>query len=199
MIMTASSSQMLWYATRSTGLVAFVLLTAVVVLGVLTSMRAETAQWPRFAVQDLHRRMSLLAMVFVGLHVVTTVTDAFAPIGWVSVVVPFTSPYRRLALGLGTAALDLLLAVTISSLLRRLITHRTWRAIHWLAYASWPLALFHAAGSGTDRRLGWVQGLALACVVAVLGVLAVRLVVGQSRRARAARQTAVLPLPGSRR
>ena len=89
-------------------------------------------------------------MVFVGLHVVTTVSDAFAPIGWLSVVVPFTSPYRRLWLGLGTISVDVLLAVTISSLLRQRINPRTWRALHWLAYASWPLAVVHGLGTGTD-------------------------------------------------
>jgi predicted ferric reductase len=178
----ATSSQLLWYATRSTGIVAFVLLTAVVVLGVLTTVRAETVRWPRFAVQDLHRRISLLTMVFIGAHVLTTVTDAYAPIGWVSIVVPFSSPYRRFWLGLGTAAVDLLLAVIISSLLRGAISHRMWRALHWLAYAAWPLALVHAVGTGTDHRLGWAQLLGVACMAAVLGAVAVRLVIGRSDR-----------------
>lgn len=181
-MIATSSSQFLWYATRSTGIVAFVLLTAVVVLGVLTTVRAETKRWPRFAIQDLHRRMSLLAMVFIGAHVLTTVTDAYAPIGWVSVVVPFSSPYRRFWLGLGTAAVDLLLAVTISSLIRGAITHRTWRALHWLAYASWPLALFHAVGTGTDHHLGWAQLLGVVCTAAVLAAVATRLVLNRSGR-----------------
>ena len=177
--MTAvTSSQWLWYSTRATGLVALVLLTASVVIGVLTSVRFGTGNWPRFTFQDLHRRVSLLAVVFVGLHVVTTVSDSFAPIGWLAVVVPFTSPYRRLWLSFGTISVDLLLAVTISSLLRQRINPRTWRALHWLAYASWPLAVVHGLGTGTDPHLGWVIVLVVGCVAAVLGALAWRLASG---------------------
>jgi DMSO/TMAO reductase YedYZ heme-binding membrane subunit len=177
--MTAvTTSQWLWYSTRATGLVALVLLTASVVIGVLTSVRFGTRSWPRFTFQDLHRRISLLAMVFVGLHVITTVSDSFAPIGWISVVVPFTSPYRRLWLSLGTISVDLLLAVTISSLLRQRINPRTWRALHWLAYASWPLAVVHGLGTGTDPHLGWVLVLVVGCVAAVLAVVVWRLVSG---------------------
>ncbi len=175
--MTAvTSSQWLWYTTRATGIVALVLLSASVVLGILTSVRLGTRTWPRFTIQDLHRRVSLLAMVFVGLHVVTTVSDAFAPIGWLSVVVPFASPYRRLWLGLGTVAIDLLLAVTISSLLRQKLNPRTWRALHWLAYASWPLAVVHGLGTGTDPHLEWVLVVVVGCVVSVLAALLWRLV-----------------------
>ncbi len=177
--MTAvTSSQWLWYTTRATGIVALVLLSASVVLGILTSVRLGTRLWPRFTIQDLHRRVSLLAMVFVGLHVVTTVSDAFAPIGWLSVVVPFASPYRRLWLGLGTVAVDLLLAVAISSLVRQKINPRTWRVLHWLAYASWPLAVVHGLGTGTDPHLEWVLVLVVGCAVAVLSALVWRLVAG---------------------
>ena len=178
LITAATSSQLLWYTTRTTGIVALVLLTASVVLGILTSVRFGTEQWPRFAVQSVHRRVSLLAVVFVALHVVTTVSDSYAPIGWLSVVVPFTSAYRRLWLGLGTAALDLLLAVTVSSLIRQKISPRSWRALHWLAYASWPLAVVHSLGTGTDPRLDWVILLVVACVASVLAALAWRLVAG---------------------
>ena len=181
----ATTSQLLWYTTRATGIVALVLLTGSVVLGVLTSVRHETRSWPRFTFQDLHRRISLLAVVFVALHVVTTVSDSFAPIGWVSVVIPFTSQYRRLWLGLGTVAVDLLLAVTVSSLLRQRINPRTWRALHWLAYASWPFAVVHGLGTGTDPHLRWMILLVAACLVAVVAAIAWRLVAGWPARASA--------------
>ena len=176
--MIATSSHLLWYTTRATGVVALVLLTGTVVLGVLTSVRFGTTQWPRFALADLHRRVSLLSMVFIALHVVTTVSDSYAPIGWVSAFVPFTSSYRRLWLGLGTVAVDLLLAVTVSSLLRQRISHRAWRALHWLAYASWPVALLHGLGTGTDPHLRWMVLLTIACVAAVLTSIGWRLVSG---------------------
>lgn len=177
-MLIASSSQLMWYSTRATGVVALLLLTATVVLGVLTSVRFGTARWPRFATQDLHRSVSLLAMAFVGLHVLAAVSDSFAPIGWLSVIVPFTSPYRRFWLGLGTASVDVLLAVLISSLVRQHISHRLWRLLHWLAYASWPLALFHSLGTGTDPHLGWMVLLVVVCVAAVLGAIGWRLVAG---------------------
>jgi DMSO/TMAO reductase YedYZ heme-binding membrane subunit len=184
-VIAATSSQLLWYTTRATGVVALVLLTASVVLGIVTSVRWGTRHWPRFAFQDLHRRISLLSVVFVALHVVTTVTDSFAPIGWISVVVPFTSPYRRLWLGLGTVALDLLLAVAISSVLRRCIAPRAWRALHWLAYACWPLAIVHGFGTGTDPHLRWMLVALTGCVAAVLAAVVWRLAVGWPDRAGA--------------
>jgi DMSO/TMAO reductase YedYZ heme-binding membrane subunit len=173
-----SGSQALWYTTRATGIVALVLLTMTVALGILTTVRFESPTWPRFTLSLLHRRVSLITMVFLGVHVVSTVLDSFAPIGLVSVVVPFTSPYRRLWLGLGTIAFDLLLAVGVSSLLRQRINPRTWRAIHWLSYAVWPVALVHAFGTGTDPRLHWVLLVVVACVAAVGVAVAWRLVSG---------------------
>jgi len=182
--MIATSSHLLWYTTRATGVVALVLLTGTVVLGVLTSVRFGTPRWPRFALQDIHRRVSLLAVVFIGFHVLTTVSDSYAPIGWVSVFVPFTSPYRRLWLGLGTVAVDLLLAVSISSLLRQRINHRVWRGLHWLAYASWPVALMHGLGTGTDAHLGWMVLLTVLCVTSMLAAIGWRLVSSWPARAR---------------
>ena len=175
----------LWYMTRATGIVAMVLLSATVVLGITTSVRHATPEWPRFAWQDLHRRLSLLSTVFIGLHIATTVADGYAPIGWISALVPFTSPYRRLWLGLGTVGVDLLLAVGITSLLRSRISPALWRGVHWLAYLCWPVALLHSLGTGTDPRLTWVAGLLAACVAAVVAAVAWRIARGWPVRAGA--------------
>ena len=158
---------MLWYATRATGLVSLVLLTATMVLGMLTATRVSGRRWPRFATQDLHRRVSLTSLVFLAGHIVTSVLDSYVHIGWIAVVVPFASGYRRAGIGLGAVAVDLLLAVAVSSMLRPRIRARTWRALHWLAYASWPVAAVHGFTMGTDMRLRWVTALALGCVTAV--------------------------------
>jgi methionine sulfoxide reductase heme-binding subunit len=183
--MIATTSQLLWYATRATGVVALVLLTATVVLGIATTSRLSTYNWPGFAWQDIHRRMSLLSVVFVGLHVLTTVTDAYVPIGWVSAVVPFASPYKTFWMGLGTLSVDLMLAVVISSLLRRWIDAGVWRALHWLAYASWPVAVAHTLGTGTDARFGWMLVLVACCVGAVAVALSLRFVARWTARAGA--------------
>jgi methionine sulfoxide reductase heme-binding subunit len=169
------TTQTLWYLTRSTGIVALVLLTATMVLGVLTSGRIVTEQWPGFTWQDLHRRLSLLAVIFLGFHIATTVADGYVPVGWVSAIVPFTSPYRRLWLGLGTLAVDVLLAVGISSLLRSRIRASSWRALHWLAYLCWPLAVAHGLGIGTDAGTEWVLVVVAVCVASVVGSVAWRL------------------------
>ena len=111
----------------------------------------------------LHRNLTLLALVFVAAHVVTTVADGFAPIGLLDAVVPFVSPYRPIWLGLGAVAFDLLLALVVTSLLRARIGYRSWRVVHWLAYAAWPVALVHALGTGSDARIGWFALLGFGC------------------------------------
>ncbi|HEY2372149.1 MAG TPA: ferric reductase-like transmembrane domain-containing protein [Gaiellaceae bacterium] len=161
------SAHVLWFVTRGAGIVSLLLLTAVVVLGVAGATRWRNARWPRFVVAGLHRNLTLLALALIAIHVITTVTDGYAPISFVSAVLPFTSPYRPLWLGLGAIAFDLLLALTVTSLLRMRIGYRTWRALHWFAYASWPIALVHALGTGSDARMSWLQLVAAVCVAAV--------------------------------
>jgi sulfoxide reductase heme-binding subunit YedZ len=161
------TSTSLWYATRASGIVALVLLTLTMVLGLVTTNRPRAKNWPGFAQQEIHRRISILAVVFLALHVLTSILDTYVNIGWLAVVVPFTSPYSRFWVGLGTVALDLMIAVFVSSLLRARLRPGTWRAIHWLAYASWPVALAHTFGLGTDAGEEWVIILGAVCVIAV--------------------------------
>jgi hypothetical protein len=96
------------------------------------------------------------------------VLDGFAPITLLDGVLPFLSPYRPLWLGLGTLSFDLLLAIAITSMVRRRLGYRAWRAIHWLAYASWPVAVLHGLGTGSDVKQWWMLALTAACIVAVL-------------------------------
>ncbi len=165
------NSTALWYTTRATGMVALVLLTITMVLGVATVKRAKARGWPGFAQQELHRRTSVIAVVFVGIHVLTSVLDTYVTIGWGSVVVPFTSTYSRFWVGVGTVALDLMLAVFLSSLLRSRMKPGTWRSVHWLAYLCWPVALAHTFGMGTDSGEPWVLALGWLCVLSVGGAL----------------------------
>ena len=153
LIGAASNGKALWYLTRSTGLVALVLLTATVVLGVVASVGWTTERWPRFLSQDVHRNLSLFCVGFVAIHVITTVSDGYVPIGFADAFVPFRTPYRPLYVGLGALTFDLLLAVLITSALRHRIGFASWRFVHWLAYLCFPIALFHSLGSGTDAPL----------------------------------------------
>jgi DMSO/TMAO reductase YedYZ heme-binding membrane subunit len=164
-----------WYASRGTGIVSLVLLTLVVALGVAGSLRLRAERWPRFLVVGLHRNLTLLALAFLGVHIATSVLDSFAPIGLRDALVPFLASYRPIWLGLGAVAFDLLLALTLTSLLRARVGYRAWRALHWLAYGAWPVALAHGLGTGSDVRFGWMQALTVACVLLVLAAVARRL------------------------
>ncbi len=167
-----------WYLTRSSGAVALILLTLALVLGVVDVRRWSTQKWPRFVVDSLHRNVSLLALAFVGLHILTAVLDSFAPISLINAVVPFTGSYRPFWLGLGALSFDLMLAVILTSLLRRRMGHSTWRAVHWLSYASWPIALLHGLGTGSDVKSNWMLALSLGCLIAVLAATSVRVAAG---------------------
>ena len=157
-----------WYLARGTGAVALVLLTASVVLGIVGSVRFTAPRWPRFAIDTVHRDVSLLVLVVLAIHIVTSVLDGFAPIRLFDGVIPFVTPYRPLWMGLGTLSFDLLLAIAITSLVRRRLGYRAWRAVHWLAYASWPVAVLHGLGTGSDVKQWWMLGLTAACIMAVL-------------------------------
>ena len=165
----------LWYATRAAGLVTLLLLTASVLLGVLTAGRFASPRWPRFLTAGLHRNLSLLALAFVVLHVGTTVLDSYTSIQLSAAFIPFISGYKRIWLGLGAIALDLLIAVLATSLLRTRLGYRAWRLVHWCGYACWPVAVAHGAGAGTDSRTSWAAAMTVGCVAAVAAAVAWRL------------------------
>ena len=165
----------LWYTTRATGVVALLLLTATVALGVAGTARFSTERLPGVVRSGLHRNLSLLTVAFVATHVVSTVLDPYAGIGIVSAVIPFSSAYRPLWLSLGTVAFDMLLALVVSSMLRTRLPYRVWQGVHWLAYACWPVALWHGLGTGTDSRLSWLLVLDGLCILIVAAAVLWRL------------------------
>ena len=165
----------LWYATRGAGVVSLVLLTGVVVLGIVSAMRWQTASWPRFLTTGFHRNLALSTLIFLAIHVVTAVVDPFTALGWEAAIVPFSSPYRRFWLGLGVVGIYLLLAIVLTSLLRPLFGARVWRMVHWLAYAMWPVALVHSIGTGTDPRFAWMLAIEAICVGSIIAAMTWRL------------------------
>jgi predicted ferric reductase len=174
------STTLLWYTTRGAGAVSMVLLSGVVVLGILSALRVQTAGWPRFLTTGLHRNLALMTLVFLALHIVTAVIDPFTHLGWLTAVVPFSSYYRTIWLGLGTIAFELLLAIVVTSLIRGFIGHVAWRLVHWLAYASWPIAIIHGIGTGTDTQSAWSIVLTIACVGSVAAAVGYRVLRGSS-------------------
>ena len=173
-----TSSTPFWFITRATGLVALVLLTASMALGLLAAVRYQSRRWPRFVTAGLHRNASVLACAFTAVHIITTLADGFVPIRLQDVVIPFISAYRPVWLGLGAIAFDLLLALTVTSLIRTRLSYRAWRLAHWTAYLCWPVAVLHGLGTGSDTPVRWVLALTLGCVAVVAGLLGWRLAYG---------------------
>jgi len=162
-----TQSTALWYASRATGVVSLLLLTGVTLLGVLVNRQGRLPGLPRFAVTGLHRNLSLLAVAFVAIHVITAVADPYVSIGLVATVIPFTSPYKPLWLGLGAISVDLVLALIVTSLARARLNRRLWRGLHWFAYLAWGSAVLHSLTSSTDLHRGPLLYLAIGCVLAV--------------------------------
>jgi predicted ferric reductase len=173
-----------WYLTRSTGAVSLILLTLSVALGVAGVSRFSSPRWPRFVLDSLHRNVSLLALAFLVVHILTAVLDSFAPISLTDAIVPFGGSYRPFWLGLGAIAFDLLLAVALTSMVRRRLGYGAWRATHWLAYACWPIAVLHGLGTGSDVKSTWLLALNIACLGVVALAVGVRAIVGWPDHAR---------------
>jgi hypothetical protein len=171
MLVAAASStgpSWYWYATRGLGIATLIVLTITVVLGVVTAVRWTGESTPAFVAADLHRNLSLVGVCLLAAHIVTTVLDPFAHISVRDVIIPVGAAYRPVWLGLGVVAAEILVAVAATSLLRERVGARTWRLIHWTAYASWPLAVVHGLGTGSDARAPWLIGVVASCVAAVL-------------------------------
>ncbi|MGC9221246.1 MAG: ferric reductase-like transmembrane domain-containing protein [Solirubrobacteraceae bacterium] len=173
-VLTATSSNWFWYFGRATGFVALILLTAILVLGITGRLRIASDRWPRFATAQLHRDLALLSVVVIAVHVAASMLDQWVHIPLSAAVIPFTSSYKPLLVGLGTTALDLMLALIVTSLLRHRLGLATWRNIHWLAYASWPIALLHGVSVGSDAGKPWGIAISASCVLVVAVALSAR-------------------------
>ena len=194
-----TQSTALWYASRATGVVSLLLLTGVTLLGVLVNRQGRLPGLPRFVVTGLHRNLSLLAVAFVALHVLTAVLDPYVTIGLVAIVIPFTSPYKPLWLGVGAISLDLVVALIVTSLARARINRRFWRALHWLAYLAWGSAVLHSLTSSTDLQSGVLLYLTIGCMAAVAGAVSWRIAQAGREVPREERAAATLDLMSPRR
>jgi methionine sulfoxide reductase heme-binding subunit len=188
-----------WYISRATGIVALLLLTVVFVFGILINRQGRLPGLPRFAVTDLHRNLSLLAVAFVAVHVLTAVLDTYVSIPLISGVIPFTSGYERLWLALGAIGFDLMLAMIVTSLIRGRLSRNLWRAIHLLAYLSWPVAFVHSLYSSRDLQRGWLLYLAVGCVVVLAAAVTWRLGSAARQVPRAKRVATLLAQPAATR
>ena len=164
-----------WALGRGTGVVALVLFTVAVVLGICARSGRSAPGLGRFGISDLHRTAALTGAALVGVHVSTLYFDPYAQLKLTDILLPFAASYRPVWLGLGTLALDTLAIVTVVSLLRHRVGPYVFKGVHWATYALWPMALLHAIGSGTDAGAMWLRTLAALCVSAVLTAVGWRL------------------------
>ena len=179
--MHLTSSPVDWYAARATGITAYLLVSAVVVLGLTMAAKKPFARWPRFTVEDVHRFGGLLVGSFVTIHVVTVAIDSWLPFSLQSIVVPFISRYRPIWVGLGIAAAELLVALAVTNHYRRRLPYTFWRRAHYLNFAVWAAVTVHGLGSGTDRSAPWALGVYAAAVSAVSAAIVWRAARGRVR------------------
>ncbi len=161
------SAETLWYVARAGGLIAWGLLAASVVWGLVLSTRV-LGRRPRPAwLLDLHRYLGGLGVIFVAVHVLAIMADSYVSFGPVAAFVPFASSWHPDAVACGIVALYLLLAVELTSLARRHLPLRIWRRVHYLSFAVFVLATAHGLSSGTDRD---TAAMLMTFVVVCIGV-----------------------------
>jgi len=168
--MHLTTSPIDWYAARAAGIVAYVLLSLVVCLGLAMAGKAPTRRWPKFTQEGIHRVGGLMVGTFIAIHIATIAADAYLPFKPVELLVPLASHYRAVWLGLGICAAELLLALAITNRLRKRLEHKTWRTIHYLNFAVWSAATLHSIGIGTDRSAPWMIAIDALAVGSVAGL-----------------------------
>jgi sulfoxide reductase heme-binding subunit YedZ len=182
MTATAAGSPALWFVSRGSGLALLVVLSVVMALGAATRTSSAPRRMPRLVWAELHRTLALFSVAFLALHVATAILDPYVSIGWAAALLPFTSGYRALAVGLGTLAVDLGGAVLLTSLVRGRLRWRAWRAVHWMAYLTWAAAFAHSLTAGSDLRTWWVAVITLGCAATVATAVLARLIHAGIRR-----------------
>jgi sulfoxide reductase heme-binding subunit YedZ len=171
-----------WYVERAGGILAFVLLTGSVALGLLLSNKSSLRRWPRFALEDVHRFVGLLAGAFIAIHVGALLVDNYMPFSLENVLVPGTDPYRPLAVAGGVIAAELLAALALANRYRKSLSYRFWRRTHYLNFAVWILAFVHGLFAGTDTGSAWAPAMYLGAASLVGGLTAARLIAPGARR-----------------
>lgn len=195
-----TDAPLLWFLNRGTGVVLLAVLSASMVLGVL-ALGGRAAgdgggRLPRFVTQSLHRNLALGSVLLVIAHATTAVVDEYVDIRWWQALVPFGASYEPLWLGLGTFSLDLMVAVSLTSLLRGRMRVGTWKLVHLTSWLAWAIGVVHGVGIGTDLRSvdAWTTWAALPSAVSVVVVLLAlgwRLTAGRDRHPVSGQRTPV--------
>ncbi|HZQ39115.1 MAG TPA: ferric reductase-like transmembrane domain-containing protein [Dehalococcoidia bacterium] len=184
-----------WYLSRATGFVAYLLLFVTVSLGLAIRTKALDRLVARWRVTDLHGFLSVLAGLFMAVHVAALLGDTFIGFSVVQLLMPFASPYEAVWTGTGQIVAYLLIAILISFPARRLIGYRAWRALHYLTLVAYLGALAHGVFTGTDSPQRWAQAVYLGTAGCVAALLLYR-IVAWNRRALSQHAARLRTLPG---
>ena len=176
------SPQLWWYAARATGYVAWALVSASVVFGLLVSTRLARGRLSPAWALDLHRFLGGASVVFTALHLAGLVADSYVHFGPADLLVPLASSWKPGPVALGVVALYLLAAVQGTSMMMRRLPRRLWRAVHLCGYAVFWLASFHLLAAGTDAANPWSRAAVDLVVALVVFLSLVRALSGRPAR-----------------
>ena len=164
-----------WNVARTGGFTAYILLTISVALGLALTMHWQTPRWPRIINNELHNFLTLLALIFTGIHVLAVTLDPFTHFGLNEILLPFVSHYRPVWMAFGIVALYLGLAIGLSTWIRPLIGYKWWRRLHVLTLLIFALVTVHGIATGSDTRTWWGAGIYAVSVLVVGSLLWLRL------------------------
>jgi hypothetical protein len=174
-----------WDVARAGGFTAFGLLTLSVALGLALTLHLQSSRWPRIINSELHNHLTLLALIFTGVHILAVWIDPFTSFGWNEIFIPFASHYRPLWIALGIVAFYIGLAIGISTWLRPHIGYIWWRRLHVLTLLLYALVVVHGIATGSDTRTWWGTALYATSVLLVGILLYVRLMKPVTAKGRA--------------
>jgi methionine sulfoxide reductase heme-binding subunit len=163
-----------WYVARASGIVAWFLVTASVVWGLVLSTKLTRRPKPAWFL-DLHRFLGGLSVAFVGVHLAGLVADNFTHFGLASLLVPLASAWHPVAVAWGVVGMYLLVAIEFTSLLRRRLPRRLWHAVHLTSFGLFAFTTVHALTAGSDAGNGAVQWFALGSCAVVAFLTLVRI------------------------
>ncbi|HEX5194362.1 MAG TPA: hypothetical protein VFW09_16305 [Solirubrobacteraceae bacterium] len=163
-----------WLVSDAAGIVALLLVSASVALGLAMAARAVRRPAPRRIAMRLHEQLALAALVSIAVHGLALLGDHWLKPGLTGIAVPFTLHYKPGFTGLGIIAGYLAALLGPSFYLRRRIGARRWRRLHRATVLVWGLSVVHALGGGTDAGRLWLRLVVLAPLVPIAYLLVVR-------------------------
>ena len=169
-----NTTSLTWEIARAGGFMAYGLLSASVVIGLVVSLKWRSPRWSRYITTELHRFVTLLALVFTAIHTVMVAIDPFIQFSLPEVLVPFVSHYRTLWIAMGIVSSYFLVAIYLSERVRPFVGYEWWRRFHELSFGAFALALVHGIASGSDTKTPWATAIYGGSVAIVAALVLVR-------------------------